>query len=257
MKSILRDKPLRLFLFLGAFFITNALVAEFIGVKIFTLETTLGLPSWEFNLFGEKGGLIFSAGAILWPIVFIMTDIINEYFGPNGVKMLSYITIGLISYAFIMIYGAIQLAPPEWWVVIGSEKGVPDMQQAFTQIFGQSNWIIVGSLIAFGIGQIVDALVFRKIRLRFGEKKIWLRATLSTIVSQFIDSFVVLYIAFVLGPQQWPMSRFFAVGSVNYGYKLMMAILLIPLLYLFRILIDKYLGEKEAAKLRKLAVHDG
>jgi len=171
--------------------------------------------------------------------------------------MLSYITIGLISYAFIMIYGAIQLAPPEWWVVIGSEKGVPDMQQAFTQIFGQSNWIIVGSLIAFGIGQIVDALVFRKIRLRFGEKKIWLRATLSTIVSQFIDSFVVLYIAFVLGPQQWPMSRFFAVGSVNYGYKLMMAILLIPLLYLFRILIDKYLGEKEAAKLRKLAVHDG
>ena len=255
MKSILRDKSLRLFLFLGAFFITNALVAEFIGVKIFTLETTLGLPSWEFNLFGEKSGLMFTAGAILWPIVFIMTDIINEYFGPKGVKMLSYITIGLISYAFLMIYGAIQLVPPTWWVEVGVDKGVPDMQSAFSQIFGQSNWIIIGSLIAFGIGQLVDALVFKKVRVKFGEKKIWLRATLSTFVSQFIDSFVVLYVAFVLGPQQWPMSRFFAVGSVNYGYKLMMAILLIPLLYLFRMMIDKYLGEKEANKLRKQAVH--
>ncbi len=255
MKSILRDKALRLFLILGAFFITNALVAEFIGVKIFALEASLGLASWEFNLFGETGGLMFTAGAILWPIVFILTDIINEYFGTKGVKMLSYITIGLISYAFLMIFGAIHLVPPEWWVKAGVESGVPDMQAAFTQIFGQSNWIIVGSLIAFGVGQIVDALVFKQVRVKFGEKKIWLRATLSTLVSQFIDSFVVLYIAFVLGPQQWPMSRFFAVGTVNYGYKILMAILLIPLLYFFRMLINNYLGDKEANKLRKLAVH--
>ena len=70
----------------------------------------------------------------------------------------------------------------------------------------------------------------------------WLRATGSTAVSQLVDSFVVLYIAFVLGPQHWPMPLFLAVGTVNYVYKMSMAIALIPLLYLGRRLIRAYLA---------------
>lgn len=256
MKNILQGRPLRLFLLLGGFFITNALVAEFVGVKLFALEDTLGWERWDFNLFGEQGALIFSAGSILWPVVFIMTDIINEYYGPKGVRLLSFLTIGLIAYAFIMIFFAICLTPADWWVGSGAEKGVPNMQQAFALIYGQSNWIIVASIIAFGIGQIVDALIFRQIRLRLGEKMIWLRATASTLVSQFIDSFVVLYVAFVLGPQQWPWSRFLSVGTVSYTYKVLAALALIPLLYLVRWGINRYLGEKEAAKLRKMAIHN-
>lgn len=130
------------------------------------------------------------------------------------------------------------------------------MQAAFANIFGQSNWIIVGSLVAFLIGQVVDALVFHKIREQFGESKIWLRATFSTLVSQFIDSFVVLYIAFVLGPQHWPMGRFLAVGTVNYTYKVGMAFLMIPLLYLSSFLIEKYLGKQRAEALRKHAMRE-
>ena len=255
MKSVIQGRPLRLFLFLGGFFITNALVAEFIGVKIFALEESLGIAPFEFNLFGEKSGLMFSAGVILWPIVFIMTDIINEYFGVKGVRLLSIMTIVLIAYSFIMIFWSIGLSPAEWWVSIGTEKGVPDMQKAYHQVFGQTNWIIVASLIAFGVGQMVDALIFRRIRRWIGDKRIWLRATISTLVSQFIDSFVVLYIAFVIGPQQWPINRFLAVGTVNYSYKVLMAFLLIPLLYVARYFIEKYLGEKDARKLKKMAVH--
>ncbi len=254
MKLLIANRALRLFIILGGFFVANALVAEFIGVKIFALEPTLGWKPLNWNLFGQSGSLMFTAGVLLWPIVFIMTDIINEYYGQKGVKFLSYLAAGLISYAFFMVFFAIKLAPADFWVSINSDKGVPDMQLAFSSIFGQSNWIIVASLVAFLMGQLIDAWVFHNIRKGMGENRIWLRATLSTLVSQFIDSFVVLYIAFVLGPQHWPIDLFLAIGTVNYGYKVLMAILLIPVLYIARFFIDRYLGEKLSERLKKEAI---
>ncbi|MFM8362203.1 MAG: VUT family protein, partial [Haliscomenobacter sp.] len=124
--DFLKHRPSRLFVVLGGFFIANALVAEFIGVKIFALESTLGVEPWDFNLFGQQGALQFSAGVLLWPVVFIMTDIINEYYGKRGIRMLSYLAMGLISYAFLMIFGAIKLAPADWWVAQNVTRGVPD-----------------------------------------------------------------------------------------------------------------------------------
>jgi uncharacterized integral membrane protein (TIGR00697 family) len=250
MSSITQHKSTRLFVVLGALFVANALIAEFIGVKIFALEPTFGWNNLNWNLFGESGSLNFTAGVLLWPIVFVMTDIINEYFGRKGVKFLSWLAIGMIIYAFLMVYAAISLAPAEFWVGINSEKGVPNMQDAFVAIFGQSLWIIVGSLVAFLVGQVVDVMVYHRIRKVTGESKVYLRATGSTLVSQFIDSFVVLYIAFVIGPQQWPISLFLAVGLVNYGYKVFMAILLTPGIYLAHRIIDQYLGPEEAAQLK-------
>ena len=253
MQNILSNRSVRLFILLGGFFIANALVAEFIGVKIFSLEETMGWQPFNWSLFGISGTLQLTAGVLLWPVVFIMTDVINEYYGQQGVRILSYLTAGLIAYAFFMIYGSIHLAPADWWVGIGEQQGVPDMQHAFAQIFGQSQWIIVASLVAFLIGQILDAFVFQKVRIVTGERRIWIRATVSTAVSQFIDSYVVLYIAFVMGPQKWPMNQFLAVGTVNYSYKIMVAILLIPMLYLFHFLIDRYLGKNLSEQLRKSA----
>ncbi|MEZ4948886.1 MAG: queuosine precursor transporter [Saprospiraceae bacterium] len=254
MSSILKNKGTRLFLVLGGFFIANALIAEFIGVKIFSLEETLGWEKIEFNLFGKPGSLVFTAGVLLWPVVFIMTDIINEYFGQKGVRFLSYLAVVLIAYAFFMVFNAISLAPADWWVGQYSANGVPDMQAAFSSIFGQGNWIIVGSLVAFLLGQIIDVLVFHRIKKVTGEKQIWLRATGSTLISQFIDSFVVLYIAFVLGPAKWSMDTFLNVGMVNYIYKFIMAIALTPLIYLAHWLIDRYLGKELSAKMRNEAM---
>ena len=251
MQNLLSNRAVRLFIILGGFFITNALVAEFIGVKIFSLEETLGWQPFNWSLFGINGTLQLTAGVLLWPVVFIMTDIINEYYGPRGVRLLSYLTAALIAYGFIMIYGAIGLVPADWWIGVGESSGVDNMQNAFAAIFGQSNWIIVGSLVAFLVGQILDAAVFHKVRTVTGERRIWLRATISTAVSQLIDSYVVLYIAFGLGPQQWSFSRLFAVGTVNFGYKILIAILLIPALYLGHYLIDKYLGEALSKQMRQ------
>ena len=120
-------------------------------------------------------------------------------------------------------------------------------------MFGQGLWTITGSTVACLSGQLVDVAVFHRIRRATGEKLIWLRATGSTAVSQLIDSFVVLYIAFVLGPQQWPIPQFLVVGTVNYFYKMLAAIALIPLLYVARRGIRAYLGADEAQRLRREA----
>jgi queuosine precursor transporter len=249
----LDSRSVRVFVVLAAFLACNALIAEFVGVKIFALEPTLGLGTFDWNLFGQRGSLSFTSGVLLWPFVFLLTDIINEYFGRRGVRMVSWLTVALIVYAFGAAYLTISLVPADFWLGVNRERGVPDMQSAFANIFGQGMWTISGSVLAFLLGQLIDVTVFHRIRTLTGERWVWLRATGSTAVSQLIDSFVVLYVAFVLGPQQWPTSLFLAVGTVNYGYKLVMAICLIPFIYLTRRLITRYLGEAEARRLQASA----
>lgn len=242
-----------LFVVLLAVFLTNALLAEFVGVKIFALEDTLGIEPMAWSLFGQSGSLSFTAGVLLWPFVFVLTDIINEYFGRGGVRFVSWLAVILILYAFTAVYFAIALAPAGWWVGVGAERGVPDMQAAYAAVFGQGLWTIAGSVTAFLIGQLLDVAVFHRIRKATGERWIGLRATGSTLVSQFVDSFVVLYIAFVLGPQQWSIPLFLAVGTVNYLYKAGMAVLMTPLLYLAHGAIDRWLGAEQATAMKRRA----
>ena len=251
--SALFDRPQKLFLLLAGFFVANALLAEFIGVKIFALEDTLGISPLQWNLFGQSGSLSFTAGTLLWPVVFVMTDVVNEYYGRRGVRLISWLAVGLIVYGFVFAYAAIALAPAGWWVTVAQDQGVPDYQAAFAAVFGQGLWTIAGSVTAFLVGQLIDVVVFHRIRRATGERWVWLRATGSTAVSQLFDSFIVLYIAFVLGPQQWPTSLFLAVGTVNYGYKLCAAIALIPVLYAVRAGIAAYLGRETARHLKAMA----
>ena len=258
--NVIANKPTRLFLILAGFFVANALVAEFIGVKIFSLEGTLGWEKIHLYLFGYEGALEFSVGVLLWPVVFIMTDIINEYYGKRGIRFLSFLAVGLISYAFFMIYIAVQFAPADWWIGQNAASGVPDMQAAFKAILGQGMLIIVGSIVAFLLAQIVDVVVFHRIKKATGEKKVWLRATGSTLVSQLVDSFVVTYIAFVLGPQltdlggePWAINQFFAISSIQYVYKFLIAIAMTPMIYLGHFLIDRYLGQELANEMKEKA----
>ena len=252
-QKVTASKTNRLFFILGGFFLANAFIAEFIGVKLFALEDSLGVAAWGLDPMGGEGPLIFTAGVLLWPVVFIMTDVINEYYGVHAVRFLSFLTALLISYAFLMVFISIGLSPSEWWLSAYHGQGVDNMQHAFAAVFGQGMWIIAGSLIAFLVGQLVDALVFRKIKKYTGDARIWLRATVSTLVSQLIDSYLVLYVAFYLG-QNWTLDMLFSIGTVNYIYKVLIAVLFIPLLYLIHFLIDQYLGEKQSKQLKKLAL---
>lgn len=253
--KILNDKPTRLFLFMASFFVANALIAECIGGKLFSLEALIGTSQHPFTLFGESGlTYTLTAGVLLWPIEFVMTDIVNEYYGPKAVRRISYIAVALISYAFVMFYMAIKVpAEKSFWIGSQASEGVPDMQAAFNSIFGQGMWIIFGSLVAFLISQVLDVWVFHRIKKITGEKGVWLRATGSTLVSQLIDSFVVLFIAFKLG-RGWSYQRVLAVGLVNYSYKATVAILLTPVIYILEHLIEKYLGKEITAEMKKAAM---
>ncbi|MEM1216251.1 MAG: queuosine precursor transporter, partial [Bacteroidota bacterium] len=241
------------------FFVTNTLVAEFVGVKIFALEDTFGIPPFNFNLFGQAGALQFSAGVLLWPVVFVMTDVINEYYGKRGVKLLTFLTMGLIVYAFIMIFAAIGLAPADWWQTQAVDSGVPDMQAAFSTVFGQGLLMIIASLSAFCLAQLVDVASFHRIKEKTGEDKIWLRATGSTLISQLVDTFVILLIAFKFGPmltgliEPWSWGQILAVASVQYVYKFLMAVALTPVLYWAHALIDRFLGVELAEKMKEAA----
>jgi len=261
--DIIKDKSTRLFIILGGFFIANALIAEFMGVKIFSLEKSLGINPINLNLFGNSFSFNLTAGVLLWPVVFIMTDIINEYYGPKGVKFLSYMAVGLISYAFLMVFAAIKTTPADWWTGSRSADGIPNMDVAYSSIFGQGLWIIIGSLTAFLIGQVLDVFVFHKIKALTGENLIWLRSTGSTLVSQLIDSFVVLFIAFYIGPRiskgqgmPWDFSLVLAVGTGNYIYKFIMAVVLTPVIYWLHNVIENFLGKDLATKMKHAAMKD-
>ena len=256
--NILKDKSTKLFILLAGIFITSALLAEVIGVKIFSLEDTVGVQRANINLFGSPFSFHLTAGVLLWPVVFVMTDIINEYYGTRGVKFLSYLTISLISYAFLIFNGAIALSPSEYFSI---GNGIDKPDAAFRGIFGQGMWIIIGSMVAFLVGQVLDVLVFHRIKKVTGEKSIWLRATGSTLVSQLVDSFVVLFIAFYIGKRiqtgqgdPWSLHQVLVTGTGNYIYKFVVAILLTPVIYGVHVWIEKYLGHGLAAEMKNAAM---
>ena len=210
------------YLALAGFFVTNAVLGEVTGGKLF---------SW--------GPFTLSIGVIPWPVVFLSTDLINEYFGRDGVRKLTFMTIGLIIYAFVVLFLAMQ-------VPAASFSPVTDAQ--FEAVFGQSLWIIVGSVTAFALSQVVDVGVFWLVRHKTGGRFLWMRATGSTVVSQFIDSIVIIGIAFWL-PGKVKTSEFLTVAASNYSYKFLIAVGMTPFIYMAHSAIDRFLGREEAHQL--------
>ena len=205
------------YVILAGIFITNALVAELIGGKLIYI-----------------GDVVMSLGILPWPIVFITTDLINEYFGEKGVKKLSFITAGLIAYTFFLLLIGLQIPAVKGDGLITDEQ--------FSAVFGQSMWIIVGSITAFLVSQLIDVTIFHFVKNRTGKKMIWLRSTGSTVISQLFDSFIVLGIAFWL-PGKIDTKMFIASALTGYTVKLLIAIGLTPLIYLGHYLIEKYLAK--------------
>ncbi len=211
-----------LYLLLAGVFVTNAMLGELTGGKLI-----------------QVGPFVMSMGIIPWPVVFLTTDLMNEYFGRTGVRRLTLITIALIIYAFVVVFTE---------MAIPASPISPVQDEPFRIVFGQSLWIIIGSITAFAVSQLVDVFVFWFFRQRTGERHLWLRATGSTAVSQLIDSFVITGIAFWL-PGTLSFTNFLNLAGTNYSYKLLIAIGLTPLIYVAHALIDRFLGKTEAHRL--------
>lgn len=223
----LANKRNLVYMILAGLFVANAILGEVMGGKLI-----------------QAGPYIMSMGVIPWPVVFISTDLMNEYFGRAGVRRLTFLTVGLIIYAYLVIFAAMQ---------VPAAKISPVGDDAFNSVFGQSLWIIAGSVVAFLASQLVDVVVFWMFRDRTQGRHLWLRATGSTAVSQFIDTFVILAIAFWL-PGKITSSDFFKLAFANYTYKFVIAVTLTPIIYAVHAAVDRFLGEKEAKAMIEEAV---
>jgi uncharacterized integral membrane protein (TIGR00697 family) len=204
------------YLTLAGFFVTNAIIGELIGGKLI-----------------QMGPFAMSMGVLPWPIVLIVTDLINEHFGKEGVKKLTYLTMGLIAYAFVILFAAMQVPAAGF---------SPVKDEMFNGVFGQSLWIIVGSIIAFAGSQLLDVTVFTYIKSKTKNRFLWLRTAGSTAISQMFDSFAIVGIAFWL-PGAIKTNEFLNVAATNYSYKFIMAIGTIPLIYIAHFAINSILNK--------------
>lgn len=225
--TLVFNKKHWLFITLAGLFITNAVTAELISNKLIEIPLVLRLASLQI------GPFVTIVGILPWPVVFLLTDLINEFYGASYVRRLSWITAGLIFYCFIVVGFSLLLPAVEL-----PNSSLSD-NKSYLLVFGQAQMVILGSIVAFLISQLLDATLFKFIKSRTGNKYIWMRSTGSTVVSQLFDSFIVLYIGFVL-PGKMAFSDFLTVAPTNYTLKLIIAILLTPLIYLGHYLVRKY-----------------
>ena len=231
-QAILNGRRLWLFVFLAGMFITSAITAELMSNKLINIPL-------EFKMFGTQFGPFTTiVGVLPWPIVFLLTDILNEFYGQKAVRRLSWITAILIAYCFVIVSMAMQVPAKE---IPGSSLAT---NAEFTKVFGQAQMVIVGSIAAFLFSQLIDVLVFQWLKNKTGNRFIWLRSTGSTIFSQLIDTYVVLYIGFVL-PGNMSFDDYMTIAPTNYVLKIVIAISLIPLIYLGHYGVKKYLSGKD------------
>ncbi len=228
------DRKSIVFVILTGIFITNAVTAELIGGKLIEIG--------PFFIGGmQLGPFIMSVGIIPWPVVFLTTDLMNEYYGKSGVRKLSMVTACLILYVVGILYLSLQINATPFSTV---------SDEQFYAVFGQSIFIILASIVAFLFAQFIDVFIFWLLRNKTGGKMIWLRATGSTMISQLIDTFVIMGLAFWL-PGKMTTDQFLNASLSSYTFKLLVAIALTPLIYLGHSLIDKYLGKEEAHSIVK------
>lgn len=221
-----------LFVILAGFFITNAVTAELISNKLIDIPISFNLGGLQFGPFTTIIGIL------PWPLVFLVTDLMNEFYGQKAVRRISWITAGLIAYCFVVVTLALYVPTKE---IPGSTLAT---DSEFRKVFGQAQAVIIGSIAAFLISQLMDATLFAWIKKKTGNRMIWLRSTGSTMISQLFDSYIVLYIGFVL-PGALTFNDFMKVAPTNYVLKLLIALSLTPLIYLGHWLIRRYLGKHE------------
>ena len=161
---------------------TNILSGIFVGSLI--AANLIGLKIGNFGIFHA------SVGILLFPILFLITDIIEEVYGKKKARELVFI--GFISLTIVLIVTVIAVKMPH---VSRSVMASEDLQGAYDTIFGTTIRIFIASIVAFLIAQLHDVWAFNFWKKKTKGKYLWLRNNLSTIVSQFLDTTLFYFIA--------------------------------------------------------------
>ncbi|MGI9175734.1 MAG: queuosine precursor transporter [Rhodothermales bacterium] len=232
------SRPQKLYVVCTAVFLTALVIAEATASKFFT---AFSLP-FTLTIFGVAfDEVVMTAGVIAFPITFIVTDLLNEYYGRPGIRFVTFVGMAMIVFEFVLLQVAIG-------VPTASISPVPD--EAFSTVFGATGRVILGSLVAYLVGQLADIALFHWLREKTQGRYLWLRATGSTFGSQFLDTLIVLTVAFA---GQLAFQEILAITLFNYTYKFIIAIVITPLIYLAHWVMDWYLGEATSERLIRQA----
>jgi uncharacterized integral membrane protein (TIGR00697 family) len=215
------DARNKLYLYLVGVFLTALLIGDTIGSKLFIVDVPLGFTTLPATL---------SVGAIWFPITFLLTDTVNEFYGTKGARTMTFVGfwMALVAFAILQIARRIPAA-----------SFSPVSQQSFDSVFGGASRIFVASLIAYLIGQLVDIAIFQHMKSLTQSKHIWLRSTGSTLISQLIDTVVVTYVAF---SGQLSVEQLRHAATTSYVIKVLIAVGLTPLIYALHELLHRRLG---------------
>lgn len=216
------DARTKLFITLVAIFITCLITGDLVGGKLTSV-----------HLFGREW--VFAVGMLAFPVTFVLTDILSEFYGRSAVRWVTVIAFCMVG--LTLTIATIAGAMP--WASFTQATDWNGVTQAhFDPVFTQATWIQISSMTAFLLGSLVDISVFFLLKRLTGNRMLWLRATGSTAISQLIDTLVIQGMAF--GAQLTP-SEYFNVVSTSYLIKLTVAIGITPLIYALHELIEKKL----------------
>jgi uncharacterized integral membrane protein (TIGR00697 family) len=244
------DRRELLLLILLTLFIGFFVTAELLGAKLFHF-TLFGLSPASLGI-GKDTEFVATTGILAFPLTFVLTDVINEFFGKRIVRQFTFLALAVNAILQIVVQAAIRVPATSFTPGVTADA----VQSAYSLALGQTWSIVVASMIAFLIGQWLDVQVFTYLRKRTGGRLLWLRSQGSTVVSQFIDSYVVIILAFVVlpslfktGSAPWALGNAIAVATTNYVYKFVIAVGSTPILYFVHGSVHAWLGHDLAHRM--------
>ncbi|MFP2907875.1 queuosine precursor transporter [Pyxidicoccus sp. 3LFB2] len=219
------DRRLQLFVVLAGVFITSLVVGDLIGVKLF--EVKLG-PIVA----------VMSIGMLPFPVTFLLTDILNEFYGKKAARFITWVGFFMAIFCFAVIAIAVQVP---WAPLTRAANWQGAVEGSFNNIFTGGQRILMASMLAYLIGQFCDIAIFNLLKRVTRNKMLWLRATGSTLVSQLIDTTVVQFVAWT---EVLPTATIFNIIFTSYAVKLLVAVGLTPFVYLGHAFVERKLGIK-------------
>lgn len=229
-----KDKALadQIFLFLAALFITSLVVSNLIFQKFFfwyPVDTSIfGIPLFEL-----------SVGILPYPITFLITDLISEIFGK---KKANQVVVAGIFASFFSI-GILLVAD-----AVPAIANSPINDATFNEVFSLSPLAVLASMIAYLLAQFVDIRIYHFWKKITQGKHLWLRNNFSTFASQFLDTFTVILLLCFFGVLSWDM--FLGLVVSGFIFKVLVAAIDTPFLYVFVYLIRKRFGLKIGEEIR-------
>jgi uncharacterized integral membrane protein (TIGR00697 family) len=212
----LKDKLLaqRIYLLLGALFITSLVVSYLIFQKFFYWYPL------DIEIFGSKLFEI-SVGILPYPITFLITDLISEIYGKKRANDIVVVGIFASLFSLLIIFTASYVPATSW---------SPVNDELFNTVFGNSNIAVFASMITYLFAQFIDIQIYHFWKRLTKGKHLWLRNNFSTWFSQFVDTFTIVTLLCSFGIIDW--ANFKGLLISGFLFKVFIAALDTPFLYL-------------------------